>query len=300
MVEASRALLDGGHGVYAFTVAFDPDGTAKVTSSVVETDGVPRALARVAVGAIDASPPSLTRPVRNAPAIASLQALWKGVDESSEIHPARTCAELGFGDLRFVTGFDPSGRGFALGAPLDHRFSVDHRELALWQRLRAHLLAGLRLRWALREEAVLTPTGRAVHAEGDARDARALEALRLHAKRIDRARTSSGRRDPEAALEEWRVLVSGRWSLLDRFESDGRRYLVARRNDPEIRGLRPLSQPERQVLALAALGWSNKEIAYALGVAASTVSSHLRAAMRRLGVTDRAALAELWAARVRS
>lgn len=88
--------------------------------------------------------------------------------------------------------------------------------------------------------------------------------------------------------------MTGRWSLVDRFESDGRRYLVARRNDPELAEPRSLSHRERQVLAYAALGYANKHIAYTLGLAPSTVSSHLRTAMRRVGAPSRAALADFW------
>jgi len=52
-----------------------------------------------------------------------------------------------------------------------------------------------------------------------------------------------------------------------------------------------LTQRERQVTALAALGQSNKRIAHDLGVAVSTVGTHLAAGARKLGVPTGAALA---------
>jgi DNA-binding CsgD family transcriptional regulator len=52
-----------------------------------------------------------------------------------------------------------------------------------------------------------------------------------------------------------------------------------------------LTERERQVTALAALGQSNKRIASALGVSVSTVGTHLAAGARKLGVPSGAALA---------
>lgn len=50
------------------------------------------------------------------------------------------------------------------------------------------------------------------------------------------------------------------------------------------------------MLAYVSMGYSNKQIAYTLGLAPSTVSSHLRSAMRRLGARTIAMLTELWSA----
>jgi two-component system nitrate/nitrite response regulator NarL len=104
---------------------------------------------------------------------------------------------------------------------------------------------------------------------------------------VERARTRRGRSDPEGALELWRGLVDGSWTLADYFESDGRRYLVARRNEPTPLAPCTLSLRERQVLAFAARGQSNKLIAYQLGLSTSTVGVHLSRAVRKLGVGSR-------------
>jgi DNA-binding CsgD family transcriptional regulator len=115
---------------------------------------------------------------------------------------------------------------------------------------------------------------------------------------IDREDNGAGARDPEAVLGAWRGLVDGRWLLVDRFDHGERRFLVARGSDPTFPPARALSQRELQIAGYAALGHSNKEIAYALGLAASTVSSHLRSAMRRLGLRDRAALLDIFFVRL--
>jgi DNA-binding CsgD family transcriptional regulator len=175
-------------------------------------------------------------------------------------------------------------------------------ERARWRMLAAHVEAGFRLRQRLRamgharsvdpgsDEAVLDPGGRVAHADGSASTADALEALRDAARTMDRARASAGGRD-DGALAAWRALVRGEWSLVDSFDSDGRRYLLARRNQPHARDPRGLTEQEAAVAAYAAQGLSNKLIAYTLGTEPSTVSTQLTAAMRKLGVASRPELA---------
>jgi DNA-binding CsgD family transcriptional regulator len=85
----------------------------------------------------------------------------------------------------------------------------------------------------------------------------------------------------------WRALLDGRWSLVDCTESDGRRVVLARRNEPGVRDPRALAPRERDVLAHVALGHSNKYIAYLLGIATSTVATHLASAMLKIGLRSR-------------
>src|SRR5262249_38062404 len=87
---------------------------------------------------------------------------------------------------------------------------------------------------------------------------------------------------------------SGEWSLVDHFEASGRRYLLARRNDPQVAQPRALTLRERQVLAYAAVGHSQKFIAFELGLAPSTVAQHLTSGMRKLGVKSRLDLARFF------
>ncbi|HJK99710.1 MAG TPA: LuxR C-terminal-related transcriptional regulator [Polyangiaceae bacterium LLY-WYZ-14_1] len=112
---------------------------------------------------------------------------------------------------------------------------------------------------------------------------------------MDRARTRAGRADAERAVAAWRALVEGRWSLLDHFDSDGRRYLVARENEPATRTIRTLTPRERQVALYAAHGHSNKLIGYELGLSEGTVKAHLARAMGKLGFESRSRLASLLA-----
>jgi DNA-binding CsgD family transcriptional regulator len=58
-------------------------------------------------------------------------------------------------------------------------------------------------------------------------------------------------------------------------------------------GWRPLSQREREVVALVAGGATGREVGEELSVTAATVETHIRNAMRRLGARNRSHLVTL-------
>jgi len=191
---------------------------------------------------------------------------------------------------------DPEGHGVVLSTNLARVTRLSEATRKRWTQLGAHVAAAARLRrrlsHAVAEPAIVHPSGRVVHAEGEARGHSARERLRDAVRAVDAARSRKGRAQPDESLALWKGLVAGRWSLIERFDSDGRRYFVARRNDPEVTGPFALTRRERQVVAYAAMGHSLKLIAYELGLGVSTVSEHRSSAMRKLGVrsTDLAAL----------
>jgi DNA-binding CsgD family transcriptional regulator len=78
--------------------------------------------------------------------------------------------------------------------------------------------------------------------------------------------------------------------MVDWFDSDGRRFVLALPNAPQINDPRGLTERESQVVAYAVLGQSNKMIGYRLGLSKSRVSMLLRSAMRKLGVRTRSQL----------
>jgi DNA-binding NarL/FixJ family response regulator len=116
--------------------------------------------------------------------------------------------------------------------------------------------------------------------------------LRAAVQRLDKDEV---RENGERSLSLWRGLLSGRWSIIRHFERDGRRFLLARRNDPEASGSSPLTTLERQIAGYAALGHSSKLIAYELGLAPSTVAERLQLAISKLGVRSRSELIQLFA-----
>lgn len=183
---------------------------------------------------------------------------------------------------------DGEGWGLDITAPTEMRVEVVPRVRGIWKRVGVHLASGMRLRRRLRRaravrDAVLSPSGTITHAEGDLRRNRsAREALVAAVRDVERARTARERADPERALELWKGLVAGEWSLVDQWESDGRRYLAAYRNRPELRDPRGLTPLESLVLRYASLACSNKEIAFTLGISLASVESAVRQLLRKL------------------
>jgi DNA-binding CsgD family transcriptional regulator len=179
--------------------------------------------------------------------------------------------------------------------PLPWRARTDVKSRQTWQQLFAHLVEGWRLRRVLERpqgdgvgamEAVLDPGGKVLHAEGAAREH--LDALRSAVVGIDRAR-SGWSLDPLSGLA-WPGPVDDRWSLIDQFDRDGRRFVIARRVRREPSPVAELSPRERQVMEALTNGRSNKAIAFDLDISVSTVAQAISRAKRKLGAHSRVEL----------
>jgi DNA-binding CsgD family transcriptional regulator len=303
IAEAVRPLMDGGHGImaYAFDVAQPPE--TWIQAPVLIDMGPDEVQGVIALGmtmrpgelaALQLDPEPLTSVLEAMPRMRGPQ--WTPSAAWME-HFAR----LGPADYLALRTIEPGGRGIVVTAGQTAMRSIDRRTRRLWARVSTHLAAARRLRAALaesaesaaREAAVLTPSGRLEHAEGDAKAHPCRQALQRAVLHQEKARGRQRREDPHAATEAWRALVTGRWSLVDRFDRDGRRYLVARPNEIHVPDPRALSTRERAVAQLAALGKPNKLIGYELGIAPSTVANHLAAAARKLGARSRSELVTL-------
>jgi len=188
---------------------------------------------------------------------------------------------------------EPGHRGIAVIAGRRQLWQTDRRTRARWARIAAHLAAARRLRAAAHRvtEAVLTPSGKVEHAEGDCTAPTARAILREAVLRTEAARQPGV--DGERVIEAWTALVSGRWTLVDRFERDGRRYLVAHRNEIDAPDPRALTPRERVVTQLVALGKPNKLVAYELGLSESAVGTLVSTAMRKLQVRTRVELIQV-------
>ena len=196
-----------------------------------------------------------------------------------------------------LNGYDVSGMGACLHLFSRAPFKVSLSRRGLLTQMSTHLATGYRLQRRLAAadaaapvEAVLTPRGRIEHVEKAAESSEARASLK---EAVERRRWSQGRArndNPERAVAAWRGLVTGRWTLVDRFEHDGQRYILARENAPRGRRSVLLSERENQVVALASLGRSNKLIAYELGLAHSTVRVLIARAAMKLGTQSRSDL----------
>ncbi|MFO0551884.1 MAG: helix-turn-helix transcriptional regulator [Polyangiaceae bacterium] len=207
---------------------------------------------------------------------------------------------FGAPDFDLLRAADPSGFCCLMAAARPAVSTPSKREKARWHRIAAHLVAGLRVHRSMRDEprdapllerppveAVLNPDGGIVDARGAAKPRTARTELRQAAATMDRARGSLRQRDPDAGLRAWQALVAGRWTLVDVFDTDGRRFIVARENQPVAPSVVHLTRREQHVITYARLGWPSKQIAYTLGIAESTVSETLRRALDKMGLRSR-------------
>jgi DNA-binding NarL/FixJ family response regulator len=192
---------------------------------------------------------------------------------------------------------DAVDHGLMVVSPARELLRFPDQPTPVVRRLGSHIATGLRLQRVLASaafedpavEAILDDEGRPQHSVGMARMRGALDQLRQAV--LARARTS----DAELALDPaWNAVLAGRWSLVDRFDADGRRFVVAYRNPPGVLDPRRLTPREEGVAALAAIGRSNKEIAMELGVTQSTVGTLLASALTKLGLSSRTMLPMFW------
>jgi DNA-binding CsgD family transcriptional regulator len=212
----------------------------------------------------------------------------------------------GWGDIFNINGIDPSGVGcnVAIGARVTE-YVPPLSDMVVYRRLASHLAAAFRARRRLGvsqldgdvdhkpasgldgAEAILDDQGRFVHAVGEATSRLAQEQIRSSAASIDSLRTKKARGAGRSGLEHWHPLTGARWTLLDSFEEGGRRYVVARENQAQVDGLAQLTDRERQIVLHAALGLTNKHIAYSLGISDTTVRVLIARAANRLGLRTR-------------
>lgn len=302
VVGAAAPLLDAGFGVFGMTVEAIAPTRIELGEFVVR--GCGSAVEQFVTEATSSLPIEDFRATYGSPAVFDSMSGRAGRRYSDDHWMFVAFRErLGAPDFDLLRVVDHAGFGCLLAAARPRVASPSRREKARWARVAAHLVTGLRLHRAMRAEqhdtspleqtaveAVLDPGGKLLDARGPAAESRARNELREAARRIDRARSSLGRRDEQAALDAWRALVEGRWSMIDVFDSDGRRFVVARENRPATSRIATLTRREQDVVAYARLGWSNKLIAYTLGLSESTVSETLRRALDRLGLRSRADL----------
>ncbi len=191
---------------------------------------------------------------------------------------------------------DGEGSGLQIVSPMADVVRVHGRSRAAWRKVGLHLGIAWRLRRRLergREPEALVDKGKIVDARGEATTVSAREALIDAVRRLERARVSPRRDDPEHVLDVWRGLVSGRWSLVDKWESDGRRYVAAYENGATVGTVQGFAPWEVRVLRMHLLHASRDEIAFGLGLAPSTVDRVLSKGASRLGLRSRAELVRL-------
>jgi len=305
LLEAGAPILDHGLGIVATRFERPPHGTG---ADLVLRDVHAKSLPTGLWPRLEAARSVLSADAIRALTSAGHAGTWTEVAQDYE-----DCQlfldELGYPDMLGLVASDPRGVGIHVSAPLPKATRLTARSRLRWQMLGAHISAAHRLRGALADrferlragltdlphgaEAVLDAEGfRIVDSVGRAREPNASEILRRAARRVDKARGKLRREDPQKALEMWKALVRGRWSVIDWFDTDGRRFVLARPNPPRVYDPRGLSEQECQVVTYVLLGETNKLIAYRLGLSQGRVSGLLKSAMHKLGANSRAQLVQ--------
>ena len=302
LLKVGRPMLAQGLGVVAKVLSgFEPGQEQKVIGMYVD-GGAPDLAVRAA------------RALQAVPVGEELSATIcccgaRTISESSRSYPDVVESVTRCYGAKDVLGFwalDPDFSGLSFVAPLPEVSSLTPKERVRWSMLAAHVTAGHRLRqnlWdpknagvpiselPLRAEAILDPKRfRVTEAVGEAQDPASSTRLREQALQVDRARGRLRRRDPDEALEIWKGLVAGRWSMVDWFDTDGRRFILAKPNPPHLPDPRGLTERETQVAYYATCGDSHKIIAYRLGISRTSVTNLLRSVKRKLGMKTQAEL----------
>ncbi len=292
LAEAAFPSMNRGHGVIAYLGA---TGTLQTRSfaMVGASDGVMNLLGQIDGGGPRSAHESFLHRPQGCTSVSQMQyfgdprvrAIWERVRETNGI-----CD--GVGVFAHSVG-DNSVHLFAASSAVETPSPREHRA---WLKVAVHLSAGHRLRatWrggvARADDALLDANGRVHDANGAAETLDARQALRDAVLSMERARGPLRHRDGEQALDLWQGLVAGRWSLVDRWDSDGKRFIAAIENRPMNLDPRALRPREGAAAKLAAEGASSKDIAWALGVSPSNARALLASALARLGLKSRAEL----------
>jgi DNA-binding CsgD family transcriptional regulator len=215
--------------------------------------------------------------------------------------PVHLLAPKGIVDFVTIVAAEKDGEGFNVHAPVPRRSAPPRGLRARLSDLARHIGSARHIRRRLGQSqpgmgclaAVLTTTGQLVHAETVRGDPAALDRLRAAVVALERARRKPG----DDVLRAWPSAIDGRWTLIDRIESEGRRYVVAVETREAVERL---TLRESEIVGLAATGLSNKEIAFDLGIAHATVKVLIHRAATRLGLTTRQDLVERYRDRSRS
>ncbi|MBX3225758.1 MAG: helix-turn-helix transcriptional regulator [Labilithrix sp.] len=288
-LEALEALGVESRGGFAY--AYDISGPVsswRISRPIVK--GMPEAMGDAIQASFAAAPPEYRSTLMRLGPTGTLAAsVGVRLNESPGPGP-QVARALEAADALYVNAVDPDRRGIFIGFTIqgERRLHVaERRRLAM---IAAHLASARRLLVSGRSEpvAVFERSGAVAHVGRD--HVGALDALKTRMdemKGLDR-RTS----DPDEVLARWTALVSGRYSIVRRFDSDGRRYVFAYENPPNVSDPRGLAPQEAAIANLLLCGHSQKLIAYELGLSVGTIGGLLARIFEKVRVRSTAALIE--------
>jgi DNA-binding CsgD family transcriptional regulator len=206
---------------------------------------------------------------------------------------ASTHERSGARDALCVAACERPGAGVLLWFPLVARAALPRSTARRWEVIGKNLL-----------QAVLARSGGTLQTDvsgdmldGEGRDSEAPPdsahlVAGVRAKVVER--TTPVLSDVDASSFR-RELLRGEWSLLDHFDSDGKRYFTWARAGGHADRRRSLTKRERDVLERVAMGQSDRSIGMELRCSSSTVATHRLRAMSKLGLRSRALFSQILA-----
>ncbi|MFT3921838.1 MAG: helix-turn-helix transcriptional regulator [Myxococcales bacterium] len=298
LLEHAGGDLDTGSGVYGFT-GDDSAPDLATSPAFAERRLSPAFLERVA--ALNAEAPNAIFELLKK-RLVTCGGLEQVLGPESPVvsHFRGLMASAGIVDGFCMFAQDTRGGSVTISAPSSAVVSPAPRVRGMWQRVGLHVVAGLRLRRRLaasatQRDALLSPTGALEDAStAIADDGAARRSLAEAVRSMEQARRANVRSSPAEALQLWQGLVAGQWSLVDHWESGGRRYIAAYENRPGQRDPRALTPTEQSVLRCLSLGATNGEASYALGLPEKTVSACVTQILKKLGLRSRVELAAVF------
>lgn len=295
VAEAGHRALDRGRGVNVWTYDLNVPGSERLRTFHSEGADVP--FDRGARRFLTVMPLPLVRLFYSASPPAELMSrIFSEVSPTAEMVEAM--AESGVGDAVGLRGHNPDGRGVTLGVATIGPTRIAPRARWLLTRLALHMAAAARLRlraprqWLETADAIFSAKGRLEHVSVDPEGASLPRAVPEAVEK--RLAANAVRNEPAKALELWRALVAGQWSIVDHADRDGKRFILAQRNAPTVREPAALTARERLVAVYAAWGHSHRLIGYETGLSQASISLALTSALRKLRLRSKGDLIQLF------
>lgn len=276
VVTARLAELFPGHeGRFGFAYTVDESGVLLATGQHSSPDGVDDLRIGQSIARLMAQDPRLVSMMFNSIQCTTLSSR---LAELNEPELTQHFAESGVIDTAAVCAGNATGGGFFFGAFLAERTDLGSAFTRRWMSVASHLAAIRRLHTKLEDRTVFDAadmifdplTGRV---EDGRVGSSVLTKLRAAARNLDFVRSTRATEDER--LARWGALVAGKWSLVDAFDADDRRFIVALPNADEARLPMRLSPRQSQIVQLLIQGHSQTFIAYELGLSQSTVAYHI-------------------------
>jgi len=289
-IERALKPIAGGRPALSWTIDFASGAVA------VSPTSDPRA-ARLLGMAHDLASPEQMKAAYGWTGVTSIASVL-GPESFSRSDVYRRClAPNGIADSGGIQ-FSVGARSFVHASLLDDVGAVSPALKRFGLAIACDLASAARLRAATHARppaAVLDAEGRVKHATGRARAVDAREALRHAVVSRERARRARSHDDAVTTSALFQGMVGGRYSIVDRFERDGRRYIVALENASAAASLRKLTRQEQRIAEAVARGEPLKRIALDLGITPGAAGSYLASVRKKLGVRSRTELATWFA-----